>query len=201
MNRILHISITTALILLSSPLFGQSDSSAGILKRIAEVSGGINGIECDFIQKKHSGLLEDAAVSKGHMTYRKPDFLKWEYTAPFSVAIVVDKGRIDTERDGVQSRPESGLNRIFKEMSKLIAGSIDGSAITDGKLFQTELSESAGIISAIMRPLRADMKSMWEKLVIRYDSKTYKAVSFELYEPSGDYTGIEFLNSRYDISE
>lgn len=198
--HLVHI-FTAVFALTLLPLQGQEGAPSRAGSRIAQFSASVTGIECDFVQSRHSPMLEEAAVSKGHMTYRKPDFLKWEYFYPFSFSLVADKGTVFTQRDGVRGKADSRLDKIYREMSKLIVGSIDGSVITDSRLFRTEFSEADGITAASLIPVRADMKSMWSKLVVTYDSKSCKAVSFALYEVSGDYTLIEFHNSKYEISE
>jgi hypothetical protein len=90
---------------------------------------------------------------------------------------------------------------MMKEMARLITGSIEGSALTDEKLFKTQYEESGDTIAVTLIPKRREMQKIWSSLVLFYEKDTLHATRFELHEASGDLTTITFSNVHYDFSE
>lgn len=182
------------------PSYGQSVSPDEIRGKIVDFSSRIAAIDCAFVQTKSSPMLAEPQVARGHMTFRKPDFLKWEYFSPFTFAITVDKGAISIESEGKRKTSDSGQNKLFKELLNLIEKSIDGSVVSDDKLFTTEFGQSGNSVVLTMFPVKPAMKKQFDKLLIRYDPESFQAKCFEMHETSGDNTVIEFIDSKYEFS-
>ena len=78
MKRIL----TILLLLCTTTLCTHAQSRQQMLDAIASATAQIRDMECDFVQTKNIRLLNRSMVSRGHMSYRQPDKLRWEYTTP-----------------------------------------------------------------------------------------------------------------------
>lgn len=180
MKRILLIF----LLLLPALTLGAQD----VKEAIQAFSVKVAAVECDFTQTKESSLLAEAAISTGHMTFRRPAYLEWQYLTPTPYTFVYDG-------------EQPGQNRMMKEMARLITGSIEGSALTDEKLFKTQYEESNGTIAVTLIPKRREMQKIWSSLVLFYEKDSLHATRFELHEASGDLTTITFSNVHYDFSE
>ena len=183
------------------PLRAQGISPDRIKADILQFSAKVSSIDCDFVQTKESSLLAAAAVSKGHMTYRKPGYLKWVYTEPNPLALVTDGNNITLTRDGQATTLSGNQNRLIKEMSRLIIGNIEGSILSDEKMFKTQYEVADGSIVVTLFPQKKDIQKMWSKLVLYYEQKSFKATQFEMHETSGDLTVVTFSNIQYDIPE
>lgn len=183
------------------PVLAQERTPDELRDIVISTASRISSVECDFVQTKKSSMLAEAAVSEGRMAFRRSGYLRWEYTSPFIFSLTVDNGLITMEKDGMKTVMDSSGSKLFKEMSSMISGSIDGSALTSGKMFRAGFVEEGGEIVVTLIPVKADIKRLWSKLVIRYDAVTLMAKSFEMQELSGDVTLIQFKNSRYEVSQ
>ena len=126
------------LLLSTMPLSAQTVSPDKIKADILQFSTKVSSIDCDFVQTKESSLLASAAVSKGHMSYRKPGYLQWVYTEPNSLALVADGSSITLTKDGQTTTLSGNQNRLLKEMSQMIIGNIEGSILSDEKMFKAQ---------------------------------------------------------------
>ena len=194
MNRFRLILL--CLLLPAFPL-GAQDALGAILSFGAKVTA----VECDFMQTRESALLADAAVSSGHMSYRRPGFLEWQYLKPQQFALVADDGQVSIRRDGHSETLSGNQRTMMKELTQLIVGSIGGSALTDEKHFRTQVEEADGNVAVTLFPVKRDVQRIWSRMVLYYDKASAKATRFELCEASGDRTTITFSNVHYEFSE
>ena len=81
----------------------------------------ILSLEADFVQTKTVALMNEPQVSTGHMTYRAPDYLRWEYRTPQAVVWEMDGER-------------SNVNPQIQGLLRMIMASIAGQAQEDKKL-------------------------------------------------------------------
>ena len=189
------------LLLSTMPLSAQTVSPDKIKADILQFSTKVSSIDCDFVQTKESSLLASAAVSKGHMSYRKPGYLQWVYTEPNSLALVADGSSITLTKDGQTTTLSGNQNRLLKEMAQMIIGNIEGSILSDEKMFKAQYEVADGRIVVTLFPQKKDIQKMWSKLVLYYEQKSFNATKFEMYETSGDLTVVSFSNIKYDVSE
>lgn len=179
----------------------RGDVSDSLRAVIVSSAARLSALDCDFVQTRESSLLEDKAVSCGHMTYRRPFFLSWEYLSPFRMKFMSDGKTVTLEKDGKAQPAGSGQNRIMREMARMIVSNIEGRALLDESMFESMVSADGDTISVVLLPKNREMKKMWSSLVLTYDSRTMTAKSFEMSEQSGDVTTITFSNARYEFSE
>lgn len=81
----------------------------------------IVSLEADFVQTKTVALMNEPQVSTGHMVYRAPDYLRWEYKTPQAVV---------WEMDG----EHSNVNPQIQGLLRMIMASIAGQVSEDKKL-------------------------------------------------------------------
>lgn len=96
----------------------------------------ILGLEADFVQTKTAAMLAEPQVSTGHMTYRAPDFMKWEYLTPQSVVWMVDGNR-------------SNVNPQIQKLLRMIMSSVAGDS-QDNPDLQREAKRLFRSVNVIM---------------------------------------------------
>ena len=130
---LLHIICLLAVV----SAFGQNgkeligDLRVKVINDITKNTVGIQSLSCLFTQTKQSSLLVDNAVSKGKMNYSRPKSMRWEYTSPYSYALVVEGDSLSMVKNGNIAEANQKANRMMKEMSSLIIGSINGERLFD----------------------------------------------------------------------
>lgn len=195
------VSIIFILAAGSACLRAQDIDIERIREDIVSMSDSLLSIDCDFTQIKESSLLSDKAVSTGHLTYRKPDYLEWSYKTPFVLTLTVNGSVTSLNRDGHMEELGGRQARMTSELTRLIVSNINGRILTDNKMFSSSLSVAGGQIAITLYPRNKEMKKMWKTLVLYYDMDCRHARKFEMLEQSGDLTTITFNNARYEFSE
>ena len=166
------------------------------LKAINEITRntvGIQSLSCQFTQTKQSSLLVDNAEAKGKMNYSRPKSMRWEYITPYSYALVVEGDSLSMTGNGTASTNQKA-NRMMKEMSSLIIGSINGERLFDERTFSINIYEETGCYRVKMNPKRKDMQRMFQNITFLFGSDDYTVRSVVLTEKSGDATTINFEN-------
>lgn len=183
-----------AFILLHVAAYAQNEKE--IIDMVGKASAEMKSLECDFVQTKHLKILNDKMVSKGKMYYMQPGRLKWEYTSPYTYTFILNDSQVLLKNSTRSDVIDVNQNRIFKEIARLMMNSILGNCLTDEKSFQTDIETKGQEWIATLVPLKKDMKQMWTKLVLHYDSVKKSVVMVEMHEKTGDYTEIRLDNIK-----
>lgn len=88
---------------------------------LALIISAILSLTADFTQTKHVAMMREPQVSQGHMVYRAPDYMKWQYTKPNAVV---------WEMDG----QKSNVNPQIQNLLRMIMASVAGEGSDDAKL-------------------------------------------------------------------
>ena len=59
---------------------------------IRAAANSVDSIRADFVQEKHLPILARPLTSEGHLLYRRPDALRWEYTSPVKSVLLMHGG-------------------------------------------------------------------------------------------------------------
>lgn len=164
-----------------------------VINEITRNTVGIQSLSCQFTQTKQSSLLVDNAEAKGKMSYSRPKSMRWEYITPYSYALVVEGDSLSMTGNGTASTNQKA-NRMMKEMSSLIIGSINGERLFDERTFSINIFEETGCYRVKMNPKRKDMQRMFQNITFLFGSDDYTVRSVVLTEKSGDATTINFEN-------
>lgn len=137
----------------------------------------LKGLEADFVQVKTSALFAEPEESKGHLIYRQPDYLRWEYMSPQAIVWEVDGAK-------------DNVNPQIRQIVLLILKTINGNYLLPNNDFNVSWDGE----TAILTPKRRELKQLFACISIRLNAKTGVADEVILYEQSGDETKIRFLN-------
>ena len=163
-----------------------------VIRQLTQVASTMQSIQCRFVQEKTSSMLAEPSVAEGMMHYAAPDRMRWEYTAPYAFALVVNGERLVKVTDGKAEVLEGNAGRMYQGMVNLIIGSASGKKLFDTTVFDIVLYDDNGFWRADMTPKRRDMKRMFSQLVFRFDKKTNVISRVEFVEAGGGITSIRF---------
>lgn len=65
-------------------------------EELRERQKGITGLSATVVQRKRDPLLKNEAVSRGKLSFRKPDSLRWEVESPERMVLVMDGRTVTT---------------------------------------------------------------------------------------------------------
>lgn len=140
----------------------------------------INSFVAQFVQQKYSQLFDESQQSSGVLTYREPEYLRWEYTAPQPLV---------WELDGKQGNMPRQLRGVITLIRESIAG--DFSQINDA----FDVKEDGKTITLI--PKRRELKNIFLEIIVTLNPKTRIADRVELREVGGDRTIIDFTDVQF----
>ncbi|MGN0230768.1 MAG: outer membrane lipoprotein carrier protein LolA [Muribaculaceae bacterium] len=192
MIRINRIAIMLTAVLM--PLLAMADVTADALAEISAASKQMQSFECNFVQTKTLKLLGDKMISKGRLSYRQPDKLRWEYTSPYSYTFIINGGKVQINKGGRNDVIDADKNKVFKEVARIMLNSVVGKSLTDSHEFAATVQSTADIHVVTLLPQKKDMKHMFSKIVLRYDRRQKMVVGVEMHERKGDSTVIEMTN-------
>jgi outer membrane lipoprotein carrier protein len=163
-----------------------------VIRQLTQVASTMQSMQCRFVQEKTSSMLAEPSVAEGTMHYAAPDRMRWEYTAPYAFALVVNGERLVKVTDGKAEVLEGNAGRMYQGMVNLIIGSASGKKLFDTTVFDIVFFDDNGFWRADMTPKRRDMKRMFSQLVFRFDKKTNGISRVEFASANGDITSIRF---------
>ena len=95
MIRLLFILLA---MMFSWPLLGQTKLTAEqqkqIIEKIDQTASAMTGMQCDFVQTKRMKLLSKEMQSKGVMYFKRPNKLRWQYTAPYDYTFILNGDKV-----------------------------------------------------------------------------------------------------------
>lgn len=158
-----------------------------VLNDLVRNSAAMKSQKCSFVQTKKSKMMMKPAVSEGEMEYRSPNHLRWEYSKPNKVSVVVDGDSVALYKDG--KAMDANSSKMVAGLAKTILGCVKGSF--DEKAFSISVFEKGDQYIVSMTPTRRNMKRMFSKMTLTFDKNTSEVVSVVLAEKDGS-TQIDF---------
>lgn len=186
----------------ASPLFAaEAAPNANLdahLERLASQTVNIASIRSDFKQVKYISFMDESLVSEGFFTYKAPDEIVWEYTAPVASGLIYRGGKAmlwagapDAAQDD-----KSGNSRE-ESIGKVIAEQL----LTWTKLDIGKLKKSYNIMlvaespmTVMVTPKGGPADSPVHAVQLIFDADGINVRQITLFEAEDDYTRIDFFN-------
>ena len=167
-----------------------------VLKEVQKRQSAVKSLQADFKQEKILALLAQPQLSRGTFAYEKPDRVRWNYSDPNPVTMLIAGGRMTTyyPKLGRAESIEVGRfqDRIFKYM---------GAANAIGELttwFNFRFSDRKGDTTWKLEllPKTSQVSKRVKHITIWIDRKSFMTSKFEYVEADGDVTTYEFTSIR-----
>lgn len=168
---------------------------SNLIQQVNLFSQKMNSISADFTQVKEMSFMEEKVTSSGRFSFQKENLMKWEYTEPFNYAIIINGDRIRIIDEGKSRDFETGSNRMFVEISKIMTGMVNGTLLNSNQ-FTVNWFESTDYFKAEMIPAGTMMKDYLARIELKLNKNDYSVDELKMFEKSGDYTQITFRNKK-----
>lgn len=187
---------TLLLFFVTSSLLAQTKMSVEDAKTLRNAvktkAASTKTITSDFVQYKHLDFLSNDIESTGKLAFKAPDKIKWEYVTPFTYAILFKNDKLFIDDAGNKSNMDLSSNKIFKQLSKLIAASISGDMFVDEEFdiayFKKEQQNLVHFL-----PKDPQFSEFIKAFHITF-SGSGEVMEVKMIEPSDDFTQIIFNN-------
>lgn len=130
------------------------------------------------------------------MSYNAPDKMRWEYTSPYSFALVVDGKRIAKITDGNEEVLDSKSGKMYQGIVNIIMSSATGKNLFDKSMFDVDIQDVGDFWKAEMNPKKHNMKRMFAKLTFYFSKESNIINKVEMTEAGGDVTMIQFSDIK-----
>lgn len=187
-------------------LFAQNDFSAVSTKEITEFKAKLknkniqlNTLSAHFVQTKTMTVLKKPAITKGFMYVKQNNKFRWEYTNNPKFIFAQNGNKIYTQTgENIQIITDNSV-KLYEEISKLVQQSIHGNILENTKDFTAIFEQNNRYIKIILTPKQRGMKRFISNITLFIDKQTMLASKFNMLEPNGDSTMIEFENIKTNV--
>lgn len=154
----------------------------------------VEAISADFVQEKHLPILTKPLISRGRLMFRRPDSLRWEYTAPVKSVLLVtaDSVRRFVQTDQGITEDASVHLQAMQFVMPEIGGWLSG-RFADNPLFEADL-KGGGIIR--LTPKEEGLARFIERIEIHFSSQPGVIEQVLIVEGENAYTRMRFNRTQ-----
>lgn len=164
--------------------------------RIRDAAQKTQTIVSDFLQEKEMSMIKEKIISTGKFYFKKEKMLRWEYLQPFSYLIVIRNDQISIRDENKVNQFNVQSNKVFREINRVILGSIRGTLVSDEQNFHASFFSNATTWMVKLKPLSPKLRESLSGIVICFDRKDCSVDRIEMIEPGGDCTKINFMDKK-----
>ncbi len=168
---------------------------AAFQQSLGASTSGLQSLQSDFVQTKHMAMLSDKITSKGVFYYRKEDKVRIEYTSPFSYLLVMNGGQILVKDEQKSTRINTRTSKVMQSVNRVMIDCMRGSVFGNPD-FRVSAYEGASGYLLSMSPANAAMKGMFSQIDVYLSKSTLDVDRLTMTEQGGDFTTMDFRNSR-----
>jgi outer membrane lipoprotein carrier protein len=180
--------------LLGAPAAGQTLDK--VLDEVQQRQESTRTIQAEFRQEKTMDLLAGSQVSTGSFAYSKPDKVRWDYTSPSPVVMLIAGGRLTNWYPALKKAETLEVTRFQDRIFRYMGA---GSAIDElSSYFNFRFTEKqdAKVYRLDLAPKTRQIEKRVRTITIWIDKETYLTSRIEFVEGDGDTTLYEFSNIR-----
>lgn len=184
-------------------LFSQeklSDSEQKTFKeKVQNTAQSTKSIQSDFSQTKHLSVLDNAIISEGHLTFKAPNLVKWEYIKPYKNIAIFKDDKLLVNNEGKKDEMDLSSNRMFRSLNTLIVNSIKGDMFDESQ-FSISYFKSGQDYLVKFIPKDKRMEKFISSFELKFDKESTQVNEVKMIEPNDDYTLILFKNKQLNES-
>lgn len=164
-----------------------------LVERVKAEQRQLKTLEARFVQTQESSLLVEPETSRGVFYYAAPDRVRWEYTSPSPISVVIKGSEMTTWYHDLKRADLVKIGRYSNQVFKYLGASGNMGTLTEyftvrmttpgkkGTPFRLELIPRFSRISKRLKSM-----SLW------IDDQTYLPVRLRYQEADGDVTEYRF---------
>ena len=201
MIRLLFILLA---MMTSWPLLGQTKLTAEqqkqIIEKIDQTASAMKGMQCDFVQTKRMKLLSKEMQSKGVMYFKRPNKLRWQYTAPYDYTFILNGDKVQIKSSKSTKNIDVQGNKMFRQITNIILNSVTGGSLKSSSDFTVEVYKKDNTYFAKLFPKKKELKQLYQVIEIYFDSALTMVNSVRMVEKTGDETRVNLINTKLNIA-
>lgn len=163
-----------------------------LIERVKLEQGKVDSLQADFVQRQESAMLLEPDVALGTFSYVAPDSVRWEYTEPKPISVVIDGEEMVTWYRDLHRAERLRVGRYSNQVLKYLGAS--GSFDSLVEYFQVNVR-----FPQEGEPYRVELTPRYERIarrlasmIVWVDPQRYLPVRMRYETADGDVTEYEF---------
>jgi outer membrane lipoprotein-sorting protein len=177
-------------------------STASCLAEVERAQRDTRALTADFTQVKHLSLLGEPLVSRGRLSFRRPDRMRLEIAEPVQATVVVN-GR-DVRLPGLSEQDAQALatapvGAIFSQLGALFVG--DTASLHEG--FEVVAAPAGEGVTVTLVPRLESWRRIFQRLELRFEGAEMLVREIRIEDALGDRLEItlEHVQRNVDLPE
>ena len=170
-----------------------------IIEKVNKSAMAASSMQCDFSQTKKMKLLSKEMQSKGVMYFKRPNQLRWQYTAPYDYTFILNGDKVQLKSTKSTKNIDVQGNKMFRQISDIILNSVTGGSLKSSADFSVEVYKSAEGYFARMYPKKKELKQIYQAIEIYFNPSLSLISSVKMIEKTGDVTTVKLTNTKTNI--
>ncbi len=170
-----------------------------LMERVRLAQKDIETLQADFVQRQESSMLLEPEVSEGTFSYVAPESVRWEYSRPKPISVVIDGQEMTTWYRDLERAERLKVGRYSNQVLKYLGAS--GSLDALMEYFRVKVRFPAA--EAVDEPYRIDLTPRYDRVARRLKSMTvwidrerFLPVGLRYEAADGDVTEYEFRDLK-----
>jgi outer membrane lipoprotein-sorting protein len=164
-------------------------------KQFAAASQKIVSIQSDFVQEKNLSMLSEKIVSKGKFWYKKESQVRMEYNQPYAYLMILSGNNVYIKDGQRENKLSTKSNKLFGQINQVIIDCVRGTALKNPD-FKVRIFENSQSYLMELTPIPKNLGELFSKINIVASKKDFTASDIQMFESSGDFSIITFINKQ-----
>lgn len=179
------------------PKLSGTERVQALIGRVKAEQAKIRTLEARFTQRQESSLLVEPDVSQGVFSYEAPDAVRWEYTSPKPISVVIDGEEMTTWYRDLGRAERLKVGRYSNQVLKYLGASGSFDTLLDYFRVRVAFPERPTDAYRLELIPRYDrIARRLSSMVVWIDQKRYLPVRMRYVAGDGDVTEYEFRDLR-----
>ena len=165
---------------------------AALLQRVTATQLATTSLEAVFEQRRVSRLLAEPSVMSGRFYFRAPDLVRWEYTSPRQMTVLINEGVAITYRPAEKRAERVEVGRVQRRVFRLMGAAEPLDALRQYFSFTLRDPGDGANYSLVLRPTVSQLKKRIAELTVEIDRVRFLPVAVSYSEADGDTTAYVF---------
>ena len=162
------------------------------MQRVSQVQAGLKTLSADFEQRRTSRLLAEPSVSRGKFYFEAPDSVRWEYTSPRPMTVLLAGGVAITYRPLEKRAERIEVGRAQRRVFRFISAAEPLDKLMAYFTFTFRDPGPSGNYTLLLKPTAHQIKKRLRSVEIEIDRHSLLPIRVAYSEPDGDSTEYAF---------
>lgn len=174
------------------PALKGTEKVAAVLERVAEAQSRVSTMTARFEQVRESRLLAAPSVSRGVFYFAAPDSVRWEYSSPRLMEVVIANGVAITYRPEEKRAERLEIGRMQRRVFRFLGAAEPLDTLKRYFSFTFRDAGEGRDWEFLLQPVSVTLKRRLQLVEVVIDRTRFIPVAVTYVEADGDRTSYTF---------